>query len=116
MIVNEIYGLSLIDESHIDIQSNLNDQNEYDSFGKIIQEFASDYLHLWYAFSKDFGMSGLHCGIVYSLNMGFISGLESINVPHMVSNMSQWMIKEMLSDDEFVKNYIEENRKMITWS
>ena len=46
--------------------------------------------------------------------MGFISGLESINVPHMVSNMSQWMIKEMLSDDEFVKNYIEENRKMIT--
>ena len=77
--------------------------NEYDSFGKIIQEFASDYLHLWYAFSKDFGMSGLRCGIVHSLNMGFISGLESINVPHMVSNMSQWMIKEMLSDDEFVK-------------
>ena len=116
MIVNEIYGLSLIDESHVDVQSNYNDQDEYVSFGKIMQEIASDYLHLWYAFSKDFGMSGLRCGIVHSLNMDFISGLENINVPHMVSNMSQWMIKEMLSDHEFVKNYIKENRRMITRS
>jgi len=37
-------------------------------------------------------------------------------VPHMVSNMSQWMIKEMLSDDGFIENYIEENKKMITRS
>ena len=81
-----------------------------------MEEFVSDYLHLWYAFSKDFGMSGLRCGVVYSLNKGFISGLENINVPHMVSNMSQWMIKEMLSDDEFIKNYIEQNKKQITRS
>ena len=52
---------------------------------------------------KTFGMSGLCCGILHSLNVGFISGLESINVPLMVSNMSQWMIKEMLSDDEVCK-------------
>ena len=115
MIVNEIYGLSLIDESHIDVQSNLNDQHEYDSFGKIMQEFTSDYLHLWYAFSKDFECP---TSLWYStfIKYGFYFRLESINAPHMVSNMSQWMIKEMLSDDEFVKNYIEENRKMITRS
>ena len=116
MIVNEIYGLSLIDASHIDGQLGPDDQDDYVSFAKVMKEFASDYLHLWYAFSKDFGMSGLRCGVVHSLNKGFISGLENINVPHMVSNMSQWIIKEMLSDDQFIKNYIEENRKKITRS
>ncbi len=116
MIVNEIYGLSLIDVSPIDRPLSTHGQDEYVSFAKIMEEFSSDYLHLWYAFSKDFGMSGLRCGIVHSLNKGFIAGLENINVPHMVSNMSQWMIKEMLSDDEFIKNYIEQNKKKITRS
>ena len=116
MIVNEIYGLSLIDTTHRDHPSSAHGQDEYVSFAKIMEEFASDYLHLWYAFSKDFGMSGLRCGVVHSLNKGFIAGLENINVPHMVSNMSQWMIKEMLSDDEFIKNYIEHNKKQITRS
>ena len=116
MIVNEIYGLSLIDTTPIDHPSSAHGQDEYVSFAKIMEEFASDYLHLWYAFSKDFGMSGLRCGVVHSLNKGFIAGLENINVPHMVSNMSQWMIKEMLSDDEFIKNYIEQNKKQITRS
>ena len=116
MIVNEIYGLSLIDTTHRDHPSSAHGQDEYVSFAKIMEEFASDYLHLWYAFSKDFGMSGLRCGVVHSLNKGFIAGLENINVPHMVSNMSQWMIKEMLSDDEFIKNYIEQNKKQITRS
>ena len=46
MIVNEIYGLSLIAESHIDVQWNLNDQDEYASFGKIMQQFALDYIYL----------------------------------------------------------------------
>ena len=115
MIVNEIYGLSLIDTT-TDHPSSAQGQDEYVSFAKIMEEFVSDYLHLWYAFSKDFGMSGLRCGVVYSLNKGFISGLQNINVPHMVSNMSQWMIKEMLSDDEFIKNYIEQNKKQITRS
>jgi 1-aminocyclopropane-1-carboxylate synthase len=116
MIVNEIYGLSLIDTTPTDHPSSAQGQDEYVSFAKIMEEFVSDYLHLWYAFSKDFGMSGLRCGVVYSLNKGFISGLQNINVPHMVSNMSQWMIKEMLSDDEFIKNYIEQNKKQITRS
>ena len=116
MIVNEIYGLSLIDTTPIDHPWSTQGQDEYVSFAKIMEEFVSDYLHLWYAFSKDFGMSGLRCGVVHSLNKGFIAGLENINVPHMVSNMSQWMIKEMLSDDEFIKNYIEQNKKQITRS
>ena len=60
-------------------------------------------------------MSGFRCGILHSLNVGFISGLERINVSDgfkYVSMDDQGNAKY----DEVVKNYIEENRKMITRS
>ena len=116
MIVNEIYGLSLIDTHDPAIQAEYKGAGDYSSFAKIMAELDSDYLHLWYALSKDFAMSGLRFGIVHSLNQGFIAGLQNVNLPHMVSNITQWMIGEMFKDTRFIDSYIKENKVRLTES
>ena len=72
MIVNEIYGLSLIDTEDATHSMDYNHEGTYASFAKIMHTSKSAYLHLWYAFSKDFGVSGFRVGLVYSLNELFI--------------------------------------------
>ena len=116
MVVNEIYGLSLIDTNEKAIKKDYTETTEFKSFAKIMKKKKSPYLHLWYAFSKDFAMSGLRFGIVHSLNESFISALANVNVPHMVSNYTQWMVGEMLKDNKFVSSYIVENKKRLNKS
>lgn len=116
LIVNEIYGLSLIDVTDEDLQYDYPEEVNLCSFAQIMAEFQSDYLHLWYALSKDFAMSGLRFGIVHSLNQAFLNGLENANIPHMVSNLNQWGIGEMMKDTNFIEYYIEENKKRVTQS
>jgi len=62
LIVNEIYALSLIDISLSDIKEDYPNPVPYDSFLNIMAERKSDYLHHWYSFSKDFGISGSRVG------------------------------------------------------
>lgn len=114
MIVNEIYGLSLIETS---VTTSKNDEDAtFPSFAKLMNELESDYLHFWYAFSKDFAMSGLRIGVVHSLNKEFIKGFENVNVPHLVSNLTQWIVGELLKDNTFIKPYIAENKLRLTHS
>ncbi|MDF1696410.1 MAG: aminotransferase class I/II-fold pyridoxal phosphate-dependent enzyme, partial [Saprospiraceae bacterium] len=116
MIVNEIYGLSLIDTDNALIQSDYNEKTEFVSFATIMKRQNSPFLHLWYAFSKDFAMSGLRFGIVHSLNTNFIAALENVNIPHLVSNITQWMVGEMLKDRHFITSYIKENQRLLNRS
>jgi len=115
-IVNEIYGLSLIDAANKVHNIDYSNEGAYASFAKIMHASNSDYLHLWYAFSKDFAMSGLRIGVVHSLNKAFIKGFANANVPHMVSNFTQWLIGELLKDADFIEKYIVENKTRINQS
>lgn len=114
MIVNEIYGLSLIDVHDDVLKDDYSKDGVYSSFAQIMNELDSPFLHLWYAFSKDFAMSGLRLGVVHSLNKAFMKGFENVNVPHMVSNITQWMVGEMLKDRDFIDRYILENKRQIS--
>jgi len=116
LIVNEIYGLSLIDVEDEQIRHHYPETTAYHSFARIMAELQSDYLHLWYALSKDFAMSGFRFGIVHSLNEAFLKGLANVNIPHMVSNLNQWVIGELFKDDDFLERYIKENKKQLTQS
>jgi 1-aminocyclopropane-1-carboxylate synthase len=113
LIVNEIYGLSLIDTQDPLIEEEYEEAGSYASFAQIMAAAKSDYLHLWYAFSKDFAMSGLRFGVVHSLNKAFMTGFENANIPHLVSNITQWMVGEMLKDSAFLDTYIEKNELLI---
>lgn len=116
LIVNEIYGLSLIYTQDEALKGEYDNVGTYASFATIMQELKSDYLHLWYAFSKDFAMSGLRLGVVHSLNEAFMTGLGNANIPHLVSNITQWMVAEMLKDTAFVEAYILENKVRLNQS
>jgi len=116
LVVSEIYGLSLIDIEDEDIRGEYTQTTVPHSFAQIMAERQSDYLHLWYALSKDFAMSGFRFGVVHSLNEAFLKGLENVNIPHMVSNLNQWVIGELMKDHEFVERYIEHNKKQLTQS
>jgi len=114
LIVNEIYGLSLIDTSHPAIRNDYSDQVDFVSFAQIMERKKSDYLHLWYSFSKDFGISGLRVGFVYSLNQLFLKAYENLNYSHLVSNHTQWFLQELLKDEGFIEEYIDTNQKLLT--
>lgn len=114
MIVNEIYGLSLINTNDPWIQNDYAQTPSFSSFAKVMQDKKSDYLHLWYALSKDFGASGFRVGVVYSLNADFLTGYTNYNAPHMISNHTQWLFQLIFEDDGFLQHYIETNQKLLT--
>jgi len=114
LIVNEIYGLSIINTNHPELTADYKEQIELYSFANIMKERKSDYLHHWYALSKDFGASGFRVGVVHSFNQTFLEAYNNLNSPSMVSNYTQWIFELALADEAFVKNYISSNQHLLT--
>ena len=114
LIVNEIYGNSLIDISHPAIRDDYSNPTPFVSFGRLMAERKSPYLHLWYSFSKDFGISGFRIGMLHSHNQELIRAYGNINLTHSVSNLTQWLMELVLRDHDFVKSYLTDNQKRLT--
>lgn len=114
LVVNEIYGLSLIDTKHPTIREDYEQVIDFVSFAQIMQDRQSDYLHFWYSLSKDLGSSGFRVGFLYSMNEQLLKAYANLNAPHMVSNLTQWVFQEVLSDHDFMAKYIEENQAALT--
>lgn len=116
LVVNEIYGLSLIDTEHPAIKKAYKKQIDFVSFAQIMQAKKSPFLHLWYALSKDLGISGFRVGAVYSHNKPFLKAYDNLNAPHLISNHTQWLLSEVLSDHFFMEKYIAHNQQALTAS
>lgn len=116
LVVNEIYGLSLIDTTHPSLKADYPQERTFTSFAQIMHKKESDYLHLWYALSKDLGASGFRVGAVYTLNTGFLAAFNNLAVPHLVSNLTQWVFQVVLEDHDFMKMYIQKNQASLTES
>jgi aspartate/methionine/tyrosine aminotransferase len=116
LIVNEIYGLSLIDTEHSMIRADYATEIHFSSFANVMADKQSDYLHLWYAVSKDLGISGFRVGLLYSHNAALIKAYENLNLTHSVSNHTQWLLKHLLTDAEFMTTYLARNRALLTES
>jgi aspartate/methionine/tyrosine aminotransferase len=102
-VVNEIYGLSIIPDKHGITKT-------FNSFAQVIKQKESDYLHLWYSMSKDLGISGFRVGVLHSHNKTLLKAYDNYNAPHLVSNHTQWLLQQVLMDQEFVESYIEANK------
>jgi aspartate/methionine/tyrosine aminotransferase len=74
----------------------------------------SEYLHLWYALSKDLGISGFRVGLLYSHNAALLEAYENLNLSHTVSNHTQWLLQHLLTDDDFMTSYVAENQRRLT--
>lgn len=114
LVVNEIYGLSLIDTDHPDLSADYTGPEPYSSFGKIVVDRRNDLLHHVYAFSKDFGISGFRVGVIHSTNQALQRAVAMLNTAHMVSNHTQWVLGEVLADESFIDAYVAAGQQRLT--
>lgn len=110
LIVNEIYALSQFDRG----REGIDNEAVYTSFLPLIEKRDSPYLHWWYSFSKDFGISGMRVGLLYSRNDEFREAYANFNAPHQVSTITQWLLSELLYDHRWVSDFQRANQQLLT--
>ncbi|XP_057968685.1 1-aminocyclopropane-1-carboxylate synthase-like [Malania oleifera] len=70
-------------------------------------------IHIVYSLSKDMGFPGFRVGIVYSYNDAVVSCARKMSSFGLVSTQTQRLIASMLSDNEFVNQFITESAKRL---
>lgn len=75
-----------------------------------------DDVHMLWAVSKDFGGSGLRAGFVYSQNEVFMEGLATLSIFTCVSGPIQYLVSELLTDDQWSDNFLDASRYRIRQS
>jgi aspartate/methionine/tyrosine aminotransferase len=97
LISDEIYALSNHDSSiHISL------------YQKAID--AGLPAHFLYGMAKDFSLAGLKVGFYYSQDTELLESMKNLAYFHPVSSQTQLLVKSILSDDIFLKNYIPQNQ------
>ena len=66
--------------------------------------------------SKDFGASGFRIGTLYSQNQSLLSSIANLNVFSGVSHPMQMIVQEILCDDHFIYQFLENSRQRIRYS
>ena len=86
------------------------------SVSEIIEEMECnrDLIHIVYSLSKDMGFPGFRVGIVYSYNDDVVNIGRKMSSFGLVSTQTQHLIASMLSDDEFVENFIIKNSEKLS--
>lgn len=114
LLVNELYGLSMINTQHPIIKDDYSKHINFYSFANIMKDKKNDYLHMSYGLSKDLGISGFRVGVIHSYNAQMLQAFANLNAPHLVSNLTQWVLMNVLSDDTFMTQYIFQNQARLT--
>jgi aspartate/methionine/tyrosine aminotransferase len=66
--------------------------------------------HVVWAFSKDFGASGLRCGVLVSENEAVLRAVDGLAYWAACSGHTQHLLKEIVSDTPWVDGYVAETR------
>lgn len=91
-------------------------QPDFISIAEVIEdniECNLDLIHIVYSLSKDLGFPGFRVGIVYSYNDEVVNCARKMSSFGLVSSQTQHLIASMLSDDEFVNEFISESAKSL---
>ncbi|XP_021281361.1 1-aminocyclopropane-1-carboxylate synthase-like [Herrania umbratica] len=85
------------------------------SIAEIIQDMDCnrDLIHIVYSLSKDMGFPGFRVGIVYSFNDAVVHCARKMSSFGLVSSQTQYLLASMLSDEEFVGNFLRESSKRL---
>lgn len=65
-----------------------------------------DSVHVVWAFSKDFGASGLRCGVLVSENEELLRAVDALAYWACASGHTQYVLGEVVSDDAWVDDYV----------
>ncbi|KAJ4714664.1 1-aminocyclopropane-1-carboxylate synthase [Melia azedarach] len=69
-----------------------------------------DLVHIVYGLSKDLGLPALQVGAIYSKNDMVVAAASKMSSFSLVSSQTQYLLSALLSDKNFVKNYISDNQ------
>ncbi len=70
-------------------------------------------VHVVWAFSKDFGASGLRCGVLVSENEDLLKAVDGLAYWECCSGHTQYLLGEVVSDDAWVDDYIARTRGVL---
>lgn len=102
-IVDELYMLTIFDES-VTFQSVLSLDSLPDP----------QRTHVMWGMSKDFAMSGIRVGMLYTENRDLVEALAQLGAFHTVSGITQHQVAQMLQDRDWVdKEFLPENRRRL---
>ncbi len=94
VVFDEIYALSVYGE------------RPFTSCAQVAGKLG-DHVHVVWAFSKDFGASGLRCGVLVSENEDLLAAVDSLAYWACCSGHTQHLLGEVISDDAWVDAYVE---------
>ena len=97
LVSDEVYALSMLKG------------DAFVSLGKVTKGALGDRRHVVWGLSKDFGMSGLRFGCVWTQNDRLRQALGTAAMFGCVPGISQAMVTELLSDDAFCDDYLRAN-------
>lgn len=79
-----------------------------------VELYMGNNVHVAYGFSKDFGLSGMRVGVLFTHNKTLLSAVENLSYFQAVSNDTQFLLTKVLQDKEFVQEFVSENRRRLT--
>ncbi len=100
VVFDEIYALSVFGET------------PFTSVAALRPELG-DRVHIVWAFSKDFGASGLRCGLLVSENRALLDAVGGLAYWGAVSGHTQWMLDELIADEAWVGAFCTELRERL---
>lgn len=104
IIVDELYALST------------QPPHEFHSILRVLNNELRDDVHMVWALSKDFGASGLRCGLLYTQNKFLLEGMGSTSVFSCIPGPIQYLVAELLTDDVFVDEFLVESSRRLQHS
>jgi aspartate/methionine/tyrosine aminotransferase len=103
IVMNEIYALSV------------HGTREFVPSGTIVGSGGQD-IHFVWAFSKDFAMSGLRCGVLMTSNTDVRAAVTNLAYWSLVSGDTQHLLDTMLSDHAWTDDYLTTMRSRLAYS
>ncbi|KAJ3672813.1 hypothetical protein LUZ60_006187 [Juncus effusus] len=89
---------------------------EFISIAEVVKGCKDDVanqVHIVYSLSKDLGLPGFRIGAIYSSNKGVIDASTKMSSFGLISSQTQYLLAMLLSDKNFTRNYVMENKRRI---
>jgi len=107
IISDEIYSGTVFDSpKFVSIMEVINERShENDEISKRV--------HIVYSLSKDLGVPGFRVGMIYSNNKMVVSTATKMSSFGLISSQTQYLLANLLGDDEFTFKYMDENKRRL---
>ncbi len=100
VIFDEIYALSVFgDQPFVSAAS--------------LRASLGERVHVVWAFSKDFGASGLRCGVLVSENQELLEAVDGLAYWAACSGDTQWLLGRLVDDRPFIDEYLTQMRSRL---